>query len=109
MTKTAVKARKKEKAKIKTKAKNRSRQNAQRPLSKCLCPGLFLPKPDCQHLGFSLTRLDQHLLRPAQLDELNTAQVADPEVVLFIRHHDMDRGDIQSAVFAKKGDPLCLE
>jgi hypothetical protein len=75
----------------------------------CLHPRLFQPKPDDRHPGFSLTRLDEHPFHPAQLDELDTAQVADPEMVLFIRHHDVGGGDIQSAVFAKKSDPLCLE
>ncbi len=51
----------------------------------------------------------QRPVHPARFDQLNAAQVTDPEVICFISHHDMYGRNVQSPVFAEKGDPLCLK
>jgi len=53
--------------------------------------------------------LNQHFFQPASFDQLNAVQIADPKVIFFVCHRDVDGRNIQSLVFSEKGDPFDLE
>jgi hypothetical protein len=53
--------------------------------------------------------LDQYLIPPAQLDKLNAAQVANPDLIRSVGHHDVRGRNIESPAFPEKSDPLRLK
>jgi hypothetical protein len=61
--------------------------------------------------GFSLRKysLNQHPFLPAQLDNFNSIEVADAELIFLIRCQDVYGLGIEGAVFTKMGNTLALE